>query len=714
MTTPPVPASAPPPLPGSLKSNPRLGQWLRVDASGFVEIAPGKVEIGQGILTALTQIAADELDVAPDRIRLKPASTAESPNEGVTSGSLSIQDSGSAIRHVCAEVRQLLIAAATERFGLDPAQLSIEDGNIRGPGNVAASYWELADTIDLGRDAAPGVKAKSPQARRIAGTSAARLDIPEKVFGERRFLHDTLYEGVLHGRVLRPPGPGARLLALDKSAAQTIGGVVAVVRDGSFIGVVAQTELAAIRARDALAKTAQWSNGFELPDIHDLTGWMKSRPLDSKVVAEKASATATKPVRTIRHEFTRPYTAHASIGTSCAVAQWTGDRLHVWTHCQGIYNLRADLSLVFGMKEDEIVVEHREGAGCYGHNGADDVGLDAALLAKAAPRHQVRVAWSREEELGWGPFSPAMAIAVEVDLDAAGEIADWRFDLWSNGHATRPGRGDSPTLLSGYHLEKPFPMLPGGNMPLATGGGADRNAVPAYVFARQRITNHRLLEMPIRTSALRSLGAFANVFAIESMMDIVAAECGEDPVAFRLRHLEDARARAVIEGAARRADWGKHAREDGVGRGVGYAKYKNLGAWCAVVAEVECGRDIRVRKLTIAVDVGEVVNPDGVVNQIEGGAIQATSHALKEAVTFDRTRITSDTWETYPILKFSEVPEVVVEIINRPGERALGAGEGAHGPTVAAIANAIADAMGVRVYDLPLTADRVIAAVNAA
>ena len=385
----------------------------------------------------------------------------------------------------------------------------------------------------------------------------------------------------------------------------------------------------------------------------------------------------------------------------------------MWSHCQGIYNLRADLAIVFAMNEDDIIVEHMEGAGCYGHNGADDVGLDAALLARAAAGRTVRVAWSREEELGWGPLSPAMAISIEADLNEAGDILAWRHDLWSNGHATRPGRGKNPTLLSSHYLENAFPMLPAANMPLAGGGGADRNAVPAYSFTSQRITNHRLLEMPIRTSAMRSLGAFANVFAIESMMDIIAAERGEDAVAFRLRHLDDVRGRAVIEAAARRAGWATRLRTEGLGHGFGYAKYKNLGAWCAVVADVETGRDIRVKKLTIAVDVGEVINPDGVVNQIEGGAIQATSQALKEAVTFDRQRITSDTWETYPILKFSEVPAVDVEIINRPGERALGAGEGAHGPTVAAIANAIAEALGVRVYDLPLTAERAIAAAHA-
>lgn len=700
-------------LPGSLKANTRLCRWLRVDPDGFVEISPGKVEIGQGILTALRQIAADELDVALERVRLRPANTSSSPNEGVTSGSLSIQDSGSAIRHVCAQARALFLAVAAERFGLAPEQLSVEDGLIGGPGNVTTSYWELARDIDLDREAELDVRVKRPEERRLAGISADRLDLPDKVFGRPRFLHDAFYSDVLHGRVLRPSGPGAKLLSLDDRDARAIAGLVSIVRDGDFIGVVANSEFAALRARDALARGATWSAGYELPDMYDLNAWLKSRPVESKVIAEKSTGREIAPARTLRRQFSRPYTAHASIGTSCAVAQWRDDKLYVWTHSQGIYNLRADLALVFGVSPADIIVEHHEGAGCYGHNGADDVALDAALLARAAPGQRVRVVWSREEELGWGPFSPAMAIDVEVDLDNKGDIINWRFDLWSNGHATRPGRGNSPTLLSGYYLEKPFPMTPGGNMPLATGGGADRNAVPAYSFQRHRITNHRLLKMPIRTSALRSLGAFANVFAIESMIDIVAAEKGEDPVAFRLRYLEDARGRAVIETAARLAEWGKSPREEGIGRGVGYAKYKNLGAWCAVFAEVECARDIRVRRLTVAVDVGEVINPDGVVNQIEGGAIQATSHALKEMVAFDRSRITSDSWETYPILKFSETPQVMVEIVNRRGERPLGAGECAHGPTVAAIANAIADAMGVRVYDLPLTADRVIAALNA-
>ena len=386
----------------------------------------------------------------------------------------------------------------------------------------------------------------------------------------------------------------------------------------------------------------------------------------------------------------------------------------MWTHSQGVYNLRADLALVFALPPESIVVEHVEGAGCYGQNGADDVALDAVLLARAVQGRPVRLQWSREDELAWAPFGAAQAVDLEADLDAQGEIVGWRHEVWSNGHVSRPGRAKTPTLLAASQLAKPFPRFdrrstrrwPAAAAPSATPS-------PLYDFPAWTITNHRLLTMPIRTSALRTLGAFANVFAIESFMDELAAERGEDPLAFRLRHLKDPRARAVLEAAAtaRRLERaGPSARASG--HGIGFARYKNFGAYCAVVAEVEGAADIRVRRLVVAVDVGEVINPDGVANQIEGGAIQATSWTLKEAVRFDRTRITSDTWETYPILRFSEVPAVEVEIIARPEEKALGAGEAAHGPTAAAIANAVFDALGVRVRDLPITRERIIAAMG--
>jgi nicotinate dehydrogenase subunit B len=712
-------------LPRDLAANPILSRWIRLRPEGVVEICPGKVEIGQGILTALAQLAADELDVGLDRIRMVPANTAASPNEGMTSGSLSVEDSGMAVRYACAEARAILVAAAAERLGVAAQALSVEDGVIRGPGNLSASYFDMAGDGLLDREATGIATPKPATARRFGGKPVERLDLPDKIYGALRFIHDLVLPDMLHGRVLRPQSPGATLTALDPSAVEAMPGVKAVLRDGSFAGVVADTEWQAEQALARLRAAASWEErpAPALPDETRLTGWLKSAAAEIRPVAERAAEQPASPARTIRRDYFRPYIAHASIGPSCAIARFgeiaagepspaAGDQsLHVWAHSQGIFNLRADLALVLAMRPEAIIVEHAEGAGCYGHNGADDVALDAALLARAVPGLPVRVQWSREDELGWSPFGPAMAVTIEADLDASGEIGEWRCDLWSNGHTTRPGRAPTPTLLAGHDLEAAFPRLPGINPPFAHGGGAERNSVPPYDFPALRVTNHYIAEVPIRVSALRTLGAFINVFAAESFMDEIAAERGEDPVAFRLRQLSDPRARAVIEAAASRFGWAGWQKREGFGRGIGYAAYKGKGAYCAVIAEIEAAQEIRVRRLAIAVDVGEVVNPDGVVNQIEGGAIQATSWTLKEAVRFDRTRITSTQWDSYPILRFSEVPAVDVVLLDRPSAPPLGAGEAALGPTAAAIGNAVFDAIGVRVRHLPLTPENIVAAM---
>jgi CO/xanthine dehydrogenase Mo-binding subunit len=700
-------------LPVSLAANPTLSSWVRFTDEGRVAISPGKVEIGQGIVTALAQIAADELDVDISRVQMIRASTASSPNEGVTSGSLSVQQSGRALRHVCAEVRQRFLAAASERLGVDSSRLDIDDGTISGPGNVRTSYWELAGDVSLDHDATEGAIAKSAAMRAVAGHSVSRVDIPDKVFGRPRFIHDSLLPGLLHGRVLRPDAPGAKLMALDEGAARAVPGLVAIVRDGGFAGVVADSEAAADAALKALRKGAAWSAGEPLPDEDDLAGFLMSQPVETTVIDSRTATSKKTAARTLRRQYTRPYIAHASIAPSCAMAQWEGDRVHVWTHSQGIYLLRADLAIVLKLPAENIVVEHMEGAGCYGHNAADDVALDAVLLAKGAGGRPVRVQWSRHDEMSHAPFGAAMAIEIAADLDPDNNIVGWRHDIWSNGHAARPGRAAQPALLAATEIENPSPRMISTNPSAANGGGGDRNSVPVYDLPAWTITSHRLLTMPVRTSALRTLGAQGNVFAIESLLDEIAALRGEDPIAFRLRHLRDERAREVVRVAARRAQW-KPSQRPGVGHGVGFARYKNTGAYCAAIAEIEGTDDIRVRRLTLAVDVGEAINPDGVINQIEGGAIQATSWVLKERVRFDRTGITSTSWSDYPILTFSEAPVVDVEIIHRPDIAPVGAGEAAHGPVTAAIANAVYDGLGVRVRDLPITRDRIIAAMELA
>ena len=706
----PAPSPAPV-LPVSLAANPVLSSWIRFSSDGHVTLSPGKVEIGQGIVTTLAQIAADELDVDFGRVQIVRASTAASPNEGVTSGSLSVQQSGRAIRQACAEIRQIFLTAASDQLGVGIDALEIKDGTISGPGNISTSYWELADKVSLDRKATPGAVPKQSAKRALAGNSVQRLDIPDKVFAQPRFIHDQALPGMLHGRVLRPELSGAKLADLSEDGARAVAGLVAIVRDGNFSGVISETEAGAEAALNMLRKGATWSPGETLPDENRLAEFLKAQPVESSVVDKKATAGAVEKKRTIRRQYTRPYIAHASIAPSCATAQWNGDRVHVWTHSQGVYLLRADLALVLKLPAENITVEHMEGAGCYGHNAADDVALDAVLLAKAAGGRPVRVLWSRADEMSHAPFGAAMAIEIEADLDAQGEIVDWRHSIWSNGHAARPGRAAQPALLAGTELATPFPRMISTNPPQANGGGGDRNSIPLYDFPSWQIDSHRLTTMPVRTSALRTLGAQGNVFAIESFLDEIAAERGEDPVAFRLRHLRDERAKDVIRAAAKRANW-KPEKRAGTGYGIGFARYKNTGAYCAVIAEVEGAEDIRVKRLTLAVDVGEAINPDGVINQIEGGAIQATSWVLKERIRFDDKRITSTSWTDYPILRFSEVPEVVVELIQRPDSDPVGAGEAAHGPVTAAIANAVFDALEIRVRDLPITRERLIAAME--
>jgi CO/xanthine dehydrogenase Mo-binding subunit len=709
----PAPSPAAPKLPVSLAANPKLSSWVKFSPDGQVAVSPGKVEIGQGIVTALAQIAADELDVDIGRVQMVRTSTAASPNEGVTSGSLSIQQSGRAIRQACAEIRQIFLAAASDRLGVETDALGIEDGTISGPRNVSTSYWELAGEVSLDRDATPGAAPKPATRRALAGHSVQRLDLPDKVFALPRFIHDSVLPDMLHGRVLRPDLSRAKLVALNEDGARAVAGMVAIVRDGSFAGVVCETEEGAEAALKALRKSATWSAGERLPDEHNLAAFLKAQPAESTIIDTRGSSKASEKRRTIRRQYTRPYIAHASIAPSCAMAQWSGDRVHVWTHSQGVYLLRADLALVLKLPVEHITVEHMEGAGCYGHNAADDVALDAVLLAKSAGGRPVRVQWSRADEMTHAPFGAAMAIEIEADLDAQNEIVGWRHAVWSNGHAARPGRASQPALLAATELANPFPRTISANPPQANGGGGDRNSIPLYDFPSWIIESHRLLTMPVRTSALRTLGAQGNVFAIECFLDELAAERDEDPVQFRLRHLSDERAKEVIRSVARRAKW-KPDKKLGAGYGIGFARYKNTGAYCAVVAEIEGEEDVRVKRLTIAVDVGEAINPDGVINQIEGGAIQATSWVLKERVRFDDKRITSSTWTDYPILRFSEVPDVEVEVIQRPEIEPVGAGEAAHGPVTAAIANAVFDCLGLRIRSLPITRDSLIAAMELA
>ncbi len=386
--------------------------------------------------------------------------------------------------------------------------------------------------------------------------------------------------------------------------------------------------------------------------------------------------------------------------------------LHIWTHSQGVYPLRTDIARALGVPAAAVHVEHVEGAGCYGHNGADDVAYDAALLALAVPGRPVHVTWSREDELGWSPFGPAMVVDIDTTCADDGTITSWTWTGFGNGHMLRPNTLPSPSLLAYASQAGGQPIPPSTEPPAANGFGTGRNAIPGYDVGPVTATAHRLTEMPIRASALRSLGAHLNVFAVEQHLDDLARQVDADPLEYRLRHLSDPRGRAVLERVAAMCDWSNPPRGEAAGRGLGFARYKGKGAWCAVVVDIEAEERIRMTRMWIAVDVGLAVNPDGVVNQIEGGAIQSASWTLLEQVRFAEGRVLSDTWEEYPIITFGDVPPIEVAIVDRPDEQWLGAGEASMGPTAAALGNALMDATGIRVRALPLTPENIVAAMD--
>ena len=703
-------AAAPRKLPGSLNANRRLDRWLRINRDGTVTVFPGKVEIGQGILTALAQIVAEELDVGLDRIRLAPADTTYSPDEGMTSGSQSITDGGAALRYAAAEARDLLLQRAAALLKVSLEQLSVTDGVITARSGGSIPYWDLASDDLLAREATGEIKPKPASQHTIIGQPAPRRDIPAKVTGVPIYVHDLELPGMLHGRVARPPSYQARLTGLEEAEVRAMPGVTAVVRDGSFLGVIAGREEQAIRAAARLKRVARWEETTQLPEP-DPRFLLREKTEDEVISEKQDAAAAGRAAKTLEAEYTKPYIAHAAMGPSCAVARFENGRYTVWTHSQGIFPLRRDLAPVLGVKESEIAVIHMDGAGCYGHNGADDAALDAALLARAAPGRPVRVQWMREDEFAWEPYGPAMVVKLKAALDAQGDIVSWTEDIWSNSHSTRPNGLGGINLLAAWHLAQPHKPSPPRNPPLP-GGGSHRNAIPLYEFPNQRVTNRLVKRMPVRVSALRALGATANIFAIESFMDELAAAAGADPVEFRLRHMKDPRARAVIEAVAQKASWKKGEKGDGTrGRGVAFARYKNGAIYVAEIVEVEIGNEVAVKRAWAAIDAGLVINPDGLANQTEGGIIQAVSWALKEAVQYDSQRILSSTWMDYPILTFEESPAVEVTIVNRPDQPPLGAGEGTQGPTAAAIANAIYNAMGIRLRDMPFTRERVVAAL---
>jgi CO/xanthine dehydrogenase Mo-binding subunit len=704
------PSHAEAPLPGSLKDTPSLDAWIRINADGHATIFTGKAELGQGLKTAILQVAGEQLCLPLSHLDLVTADTARTPNEGVTAGSHSMQDSGTAIMNAAAQVRLLLLQSAADQFGLHADALTVADGVIHAPDGRSIGYGPLAAALSLHAAAQPAIGLVDPSTYTLMGKSVPRIDIPAKLTGGAAYVQDMRLPGMLHARSIPLPSYGATLRAVDTAAIEQMPGVVKVVRAGSYLAVVAEREWQAVKAMRALAAAAQWDETAVLPDQADIHATLQALPA-RPIQVLTWTAPADKPVRSLSARYTREYQMHGSIGPSCAIAVFDNGSLTVWTHTQGVYPQRNSLAQLLRLPPEKIHCIHVEGSGCYGHNGADDVAADAALIAHAVRGRPIRVQWMREQEHTTEPYSSAMIAEVDAKLDAQGRIVDWNYDVWSNTHNRRPSEGG--LFVQNTSLPDPLPVPPPAPIPMPEGGG-DRNSNPIYAFPNASVVYHFIPEMPLRISAMRGLGAYHNVFSIESFMDELAHEAGADPVAFRLAHLQDARGRVVIQTAAEKFGWASTA--PGQGRGFAFARYKNLGAYCAIALTVsvehETGR-VRVGRVVAAVDSGQPINPDGIRNQIEGAIVQSTSWTLYEQVNFDRRRIISTDWSSYPIMRFPAAPETIdVHIIDQPGKPFLGTGEAGQGPTAAAIANAIADATGARLRHLPLSQARVKAAIG--
>jgi nicotinate dehydrogenase subunit B len=725
-------ATGPDALPHPLLGTPDLDSWIRVNTDGTITLFTGKVELGQDLRTAVAMIGADELDVSLERIRVVMADTARTPDEGYTVSSISLETTGNAIRYAAAQVRQIALSVAHEELEAPLERLTVIDGTIADPQTGrGVTYWDLFAGRRFDCPVQGYTPPKTPETYRIVGRPARRLDLLAKVTGSAHFVHDMDLPGMVHGRIVRPPGYGARLVSVDEGAAGRMPGVIRVVRDGSFAGVIAEREEQAVRAAEQLQKSAIWEPGPPLPPQETLFDHMlrqpghaflvvDGRPVDDPIPPIEAPAQAAQ---TLTATYCRPYHMHASLGPSAAVAHWTEDKLTVWTHSQGVYPLRAALAQVLGMHEQDIRTIHVDGPGCYGHNGADDAALDAALLARSVPGRPVSLKWARTDEHAWEPYGAATVVRMQASLNDDSEIIDWNHDVWGYTHSGRPrAGGDTSALLAAWHLAEPF-APPRSQPSRGPEAGVHRNATPPYAFPylqprRRRIVKHFVPDSPLRVSALRGLGSYANIFAVESFMDELAHAAGVDPFEFRLRHLADtppsgdARARDVLRAAVDKAG----PRPDGQGRGIAYARYKNRQGYVAVVVDLTVDRAsgrIHLERAVVAADVGQIVHPDGLSNQLAGAFIQSASWTLYEQVTFDAHGVTSVDWSSYPILSLPDAPEIETVLLNRPGRPYLGIGEGAQGPAPAAIANAVFDAVGIRLRQIPFTPDRVRAALRA-
>src|SRR5216684_5291075 len=683
-----------------------VDSFLAIDASGVVTFYSGKVDLGTGVATALPQMVADELDVPLNRVKLVQGDTTLTPDQGPTWGSLSIQIGGMQLRNAAATARAALLEEAAKRLGAKQDELKVVDGVVSA-GNKRVSYGELVGgkLFALKLDHTKPATGKDPKDYKLVGKPVPRVDIPDKVTGRFTYMQDFRVPGMLHGRVVRPPAIGATLESVDEASIKNVAGVVKVVRQGNFLGVVAESEWGAIKAAQRLK--ASWSKSQMLPDAAKL--WDEVRA--TKVVKDEVTSNvgnAAEPMgqagaKTLKATYDFAIHTHGSIGPSCAVAEFKDGKLTSWSASQATHNLRKQLATMFGIPADNVRCIYIEGSGCYGRNGHEDAAADAALLAKAVGR-PVRVQWSRADEHGWDPKGPPTLIDLRASIDASGNVMAWESEFF-----LPQGAAGNVDLVAATLSDKPVDGL------LSPGGIIGDSAI-GYKFPNIRTVCHRLETTPLRPSWIRTPGRMQNTFANECFLDEIAAAANADPLEFRVKYTDpaDKRGLDLLDHLAKLSNWQKRPSPQKnisgnivKGRGVSYVKYELVRTYVGVVVEVEVDRtvgNVRVTKVYVVHDCGQIINPKGVQAQIEGNVIQTVSRTLKEEVTFDRSMVTSLDWASYPILTFPELPEIVIELIDRPTEKPWGAGEPTAAVVPSAISNAIFDATGARIRSVPFKA----------
>lgn len=694
-----------------------VDSWLTISPDNRVTIFSGKVDLGTGARTALAQLAAEELDVSFDSIEMVMGDTATTPDQWLTAGNLTIFQGGAELRRAAASARRALVERASQRLGVPASELLVEDGVVRVKTNPtrAVRYSELlGNGLEVKVD--PKIELKKAPQYKVIGKSIPRVDIPAKITGEFTYVHDVRVPGMLHARVVRPDEIGAKLLSFDDANARKVGGFVQTVRKGDFIAVVARSEWGAVKAARALK--VNWGVGAGLPDQATVFAHWRQRPIAKEEVTQNAGdapGALQGAAKRVKASYDFAVQTHATIGPSCAVADFKDGKLTVWTSSQATHSMVHELSVITGLPQSAIRLTFLEGAGCYGRNGTEDAAADAAVIAQQIGK-PVRVQWMRADETARSPKSPPRTMDMEAGLDAQGNVVAWSGDFYiALNHIAAFKPLDFP-LLAATETGIPRP----GNWI----GFLFQNSGQPYQFPNVKVNTRHVAEAFFRSSHLRSPGRIENSFANESFMDELAAAAGADPVEFRLRYLKDQRAIDIIQAVAKLANWQTRAGPNPSagsgnivkGRGIAYLRYNNAITYVGAVAEVEVNKstgEIKVTRICLSHDCGEMVNPDGVANQVEGGVLQTVSRTLMETVNWDRAKVLSVDWNTYPIARFTDMPKVEIALIDRPGTVAWGAGEPTACAIPGAIANAVFDATGVRLRSIPLTPDRVKAALAA-